>query len=60
MERLYYFAAQKYLANKTNISEISGSHGDKCEPSGMLRRVVWWKCTDISEVLAASETSVNF
>jgi hypothetical protein len=40
--------------------------------SGMLRRVVWWKLTDLSEVLAAfvivrmmgavstSETSVNF
>jgi hypothetical protein len=40
--------------------------------SGLLRRVVWWKFTDVSEVLAASviqhspvdkgtsETSVNF
>jgi hypothetical protein len=24
------------------------------QPSGMLRHVVWWKFTDVSEVLAAS------
>jgi hypothetical protein len=28
--------------------------------SGLLCHVVWYKCTNISEVLAASETSVNF
>jgi hypothetical protein len=52
--------------------EISGSHGGECEDdcSGILHRVVWYKFTSVSEVLAAtiirameaagfSETSVN-
>jgi hypothetical protein len=38
-------------------SEISGSHGGEYEDglsSGSLRRVVWYKFTDVSEMLAAS------
>jgi hypothetical protein len=33
--------------------EISGSHGGECEV-GLLRDVIWYKFTDVSEVLAAS------
>jgi hypothetical protein len=37
-------------------NEISGSHGGDYEDgsSGLLRRVVWLKFTDVSEVLTAS------
>jgi hypothetical protein len=37
--------------------EISGSHGGEYEDgclSGLLRCVVWYKFTDVSELLAAS------
>jgi hypothetical protein len=36
--------------------DVSGSHGGDCEGdlSGMLRRVVWLKFTDVSEVLTAA------
>jgi hypothetical protein len=51
------------ILNELRILEISGWLS-----SGLLRRVVWWKFTDISEVLIAlmieeantSEASVNF
>jgi hypothetical protein len=39
------------------LREISGSHGGEYEdylPCEMLRRVIWWKLNDVSEVLAAS------
>jgi hypothetical protein len=39
------------------MSEISGFHGGEYEDGcllGCLRRVVWWKFTDVSEVLTAS------
>jgi hypothetical protein len=38
------------------FGEISGSHGGlyEDESSGMLRCVVWYKFTDVSEVLTAS------
>jgi hypothetical protein len=59
---------------KLFVSEISGSHDGEFEDdlsSEILRRVVWLKLTDVSEVLTASmitlmmavstfETSVNF
>jgi hypothetical protein len=40
------------------LPEIPGSHGGECEDdlsSGLLRRVVCKKFTDISEVLTATE-----
>jgi hypothetical protein len=38
------------------LREISGSHGgvDEDDSSGMLHSVVWYKFTDVSEVLIAS------
>jgi hypothetical protein len=45
------------MKNPLLFCEISGSHGGKYEddePSGLLRRVVLYKFTDVSEVLTAS------
>jgi hypothetical protein len=46
----------KIKTGKKIVTEISGSHGGEYEhdSSGMLRRVIWYKFTDVSEVLAAS------
>jgi hypothetical protein len=42
---------------RSRLRKCSGSHGGEYEDdlsSGLLRRVVWQKFTDVSEVLAAS------
>jgi hypothetical protein len=53
----------------TRVVQISGSHGGEYEgDSGMLRCVVWYKFTDVSEAqtatitraISTSKTSVNF
>jgi hypothetical protein len=53
-----YAVTEADIMSKRKKKLISGSHGGKYEhgwlSSGSLRRVVWLKFTDVSEVIAAS------